>query len=228
MLVPEADPPVSVSIIPRGPAGGVTWMAPGDDLFLTRRRAFARLIVAMSGRAAEEILLDGEFTSGPHGDLQAATDMALAMVTRYGMTDMGLMTKSEGILSVGGKAMDESIDAVEHLLSEALKVARQVLHDNSETLRLVAEALLENDTLGYADLEVIRTKAEDDRDGEKPDFPHSGFQKPRQSEGGTSVSKDSRGLVYSAETDKRVTLSGPPTLMNTIRRWLRRAANGGA
>lgn len=175
MMVPEADPPVSVSIIPRGPAGGVTWMAPGDDLFLTRSRAFARLIVAMSGRAAEEILLNGEFTSGPHGDLQAATDLALAMVTQYGMTDMGLMTKTEGILSVGGKAMDESVDAVEHLLAEALKVARAVLAENRDTLELIVQALLDNDTLALADIELIREGAAH-RGKVEPQISHSGFQ----------------------------------------------------
>jgi len=175
MMVPEADPPVSVSIIPRGPAGGVTWMAPGDDLFLTRSRAFARLVVAMSGRAAEEILLDGEFTSGPHGDLQAATEMALAMVTQYGMTDMGLMTKTEGILSVGGKAMDESVDAVEHLLAEALKVARAVLAENRDTLELIVQALLDNDTLALADLELIREGAPRRREIESG-ISHSGFR----------------------------------------------------
>ena len=64
LVQPDADDPVSVSIIPRGPAGGVTWMSGSDDQFLTRRRAHARLCVSMAGRAAEERLLDGEFTPG--------------------------------------------------------------------------------------------------------------------------------------------------------------------
>lgn len=155
MVLPDADPPVSVSIIPRGPAGGITWMAPGDDLFLTRRRAFARLVVAMAGRAAEEILLDGEFTSGPHGDLTAATQTALAMVTKYGMTDNGLMIRSEGMLSAGTRTTDDTIEAVEALLAEALVTARATLADHRDLLTAVVDGLLENDTLGHAALQAI-------------------------------------------------------------------------
>lgn len=156
MVIEEADEPVSVSIIPRGPAGGVTWMAQGDDLFLTRRRAFARLVVAMGGRAAEEIYLDGEFTSGPHGDLSAATQTAMEMVTKYGMTDAGLMIKTDGLLSTGSKVTDETIHAVEQLLAEALEVAREVLAENRILLENVVEALLENDTLSHAELIELR------------------------------------------------------------------------
>lgn len=156
MVIPEADEPVSVSIIPRGPAGGVTWMAQGDDLFLTRRRAFARLVVAMGGRAAEEIYLDGEFTSGPHGDLSAATQTAMAMVTKYGMTDAGLMIKSDGLLSTGSRVTDETIVAVEALLAEALETAREVLNAHRDLLQKVVDALLENDTLTQAQLIEIQ------------------------------------------------------------------------
>ena len=156
MVLPDADDPVSVSIIPRGPAGGVTWMASGDDLFLTRKRAFARLVVAMAGRAAEEIHLDGEFTSGPHGDLQAATNTAMAMVTQYGMTDSGLMIRSEGLLSTGSTITDATVAMTESLLAEALSTAREVLRDHRDIIDAVVEGLLENDTLTQKDLVKIR------------------------------------------------------------------------
>lgn len=156
MVLPDADDPVSVSIIPRGPAGGVTWMSQGDDIFLTRKRAFARLVVAMGGRAAEELLLDGEFTSGPHGDLTAATQTALAMVTQYGMTDMGLMVRSEGFLSTGAKLTDDTVTEVEKLLADALDVARKTLKSHKELLNLIVEGLLEYDTLTQEDLLTIR------------------------------------------------------------------------
>jgi cell division protease FtsH len=156
MVLPDADEPVSVSIIPRGPAGGVTWMAQGDDLFLTRRRAFARLVVAMGGRSAEEILLDGEFTSGPHGDLSAATQTAMAMVTQYGMTDAGLMIRSEGLLSTGSKVTDATVEAVEALLSDALETARATLANHYDLLKAIVEALLEHDTLTLSQLNALR------------------------------------------------------------------------
>src|SRR5665647_2881541 len=71
-LQEQADDPVQVTIIPRGPAGGVTWMSGNDDQFLPRRKAHAQLVTALAGRAAEEILLDGEFTQGAAGDLHSA------------------------------------------------------------------------------------------------------------------------------------------------------------
>ena len=160
MVLPDADEPVSVSIIPRGPAGGVTWMAQGDDLFLTRKRAFARLVVALGGRAAEEILLDGEFTSGPHGDLTAATQTAMAMVTQYGMTDTGLMIRSEGLLSTGSRITDDTIEAVEALLAEALNMARVTLAAHRDLLQAVVDGLLENDNLSHKDLLDIQEGVE--------------------------------------------------------------------
>lgn len=159
MVLPDADDPVSVSIIPRGPAGGVTWMAQGDDLFLTRKRAYARLIVALAGRAAEEIHLDGEFTSGPYGDLTAATNTALAMVTQYGMTDAGLMIRSEGFLSTGSKITDETFEKVEELLAEALSAARATLTEHSDLLESIVEALLEYDTLTQQQLKELQAGA---------------------------------------------------------------------
>lgn len=155
MVLPDADNPVSVSIIPRGQAGGITWMESQDDLFLTRRRAQARLVVAMAGRAGEELLLDGEYTSGPHGDLRAATDTALAMVTQYGMTDTGLMIKSSGILATGAKVTDETVDAVETLLADALRTARAVLAAHRDLWQHLVDELLDADTLVFADLVTI-------------------------------------------------------------------------
>jgi cell division protease FtsH len=159
MVLPDADDPVSVSIIPRGVAGGVTWMAEGDDLFLTRRRAFARLVTAMGGRAAEEIFLNGEFTSGPHGDLSAATNLAMAMVTQYGMTDNGLMIRSDGLLSTGAKVTDATVEAVEALLAEALTTARKTLKGHRALLEQVVSGLLENDTLTQPQLVAMQSGA---------------------------------------------------------------------
>ncbi len=158
MILDDADDPVSVSIIPRGPAGGVTWFAQGDDIFLTRRRAFARLVVAMGGRAAEEILLNGEFTSGPSGDLQGATQIALQMVTQFGMSKAGLMVKSEGLLSTGSQVTDETIAEVEALLAEALVHARDTLATHHDLLKKIVDGLLEYDTLGQAELLEIQGK----------------------------------------------------------------------
>ena len=85
-LVQEhANDPLSVTIVPRGPSGGTTWMDGDDRVFMQRSSALAQLVTAMGGRAAEELLLDGDFTQGASGDLQQATVLARKMITEYGM-----------------------------------------------------------------------------------------------------------------------------------------------
>src|SRR4051812_22762028 len=81
LVQPEADEPVSVTIIPRGPSGGATWMGGNDNSFLTREAARARLTTSMAGRAAEEILLDGEHTQGAAGGPPGRTPLPPALVT---------------------------------------------------------------------------------------------------------------------------------------------------
>lgn len=141
---PFADPPVAVSIVPRGQAGGVTWMAPRDSQLLSRSDLRARLVVALGGRAAEEMLLDGEHTAGAASDLAQATEIAQAMVDRFGMTDRGL--------SVRPLASEDSSTRVDNLLEDALREAREILLSNHELVEAVANALLERDDLAEEDL----------------------------------------------------------------------------
>jgi len=155
LKVPGASPPISVSIIPRGMAGGVTWMHQGDDMFLSRPQAYAQLIVAMSGRAAEEILLNGEFTSGPHGDLAAATSLATNMVTKFGMTTAGLMVHQDDFLSAGGAVAAHAVKEIESLLADSLTSARKVLRENMQLMERIVEALLDKETLSATDLSAL-------------------------------------------------------------------------
>ena len=159
LLLPEADDPVSVTIIPRGIAGGVTWMSGDDDAYMTRHQARARLTVMLAGRAAEERLLDGDFTQGASGDLKAATDLATAMITDYGMGSMGLASLSSERLSAG-TTVDEVNAEVNRMLERALTEARSLLDDNAGLLESVAGALLSEETLSLADLQRIRAETE--------------------------------------------------------------------
>ena len=102
LVLPDANDPVQVTIVPRGPAGGVTWMGGDDNSFLTRSQARAQLVVALGGRAAEELLLDGDFTQGASGDLQSATGLATQMVTKWGMSNMGLVAMDTDRIVFGG------------------------------------------------------------------------------------------------------------------------------
>jgi len=144
MLLDDAEDPVAVSITPRGPAGGVTWMAGSDDVYMTRDEGFARLVVMLGGRVAEEMLLGGGCTQGASSDLERATDLAEAMVARLGMTGRGIAVLRSGT--------DDSRRAVEDLLGEAHARCTSLLRSNAAFLEAVALELLDAERLGHADL----------------------------------------------------------------------------
>ena len=151
LLEEEADNPLSVSITPRGAAGGVTWMSSTDDQFLSRNKAKAQLTVALGGRAGEELLMDGEFTQGAQSDLITATKLAGAMVTRFGMSRRGLQVRQK----YDGTFDEACADVIDELLEEAMIRARTILSLNHASLEIVALGLLEYDTLTLADIRVL-------------------------------------------------------------------------
>jgi len=145
----DAGDPISVSIVPRGQAGGITWFPGHDDMFLSRRQATAQLAVAMAGRAAEEILLGDDFTQGASQDFRAATDLARRMVTEYGMGSLGpgYVHPEETQIGVLAERVHTSVQA---LLETALGCARNLLRSSREVLERVATRLLEDETLDTA------------------------------------------------------------------------------
>lgn len=145
LLHPEASDPVSVSITPRGHAGGITWMSGSDDQYLQRNQAAAQLVVALGGRAAEEMLLEGEFTQGPSSDLEHATKLADRMVNTYGMTRRGLMVRES-------QKDTASAEVIEELLTGALIDAKNLLSDNLEFMELLITRLLESETLDQPEI----------------------------------------------------------------------------
>jgi cell division protease FtsH len=157
LVLPHADDPVSVTIIPRGEAGGVTWMGGNDHAFVTRSEAEARLVVAMAGRAAEEVHLDGDFTQGAASDFASATNLALAMVTEYGMSDLGVARRS-GQLQAHGAQADQVATAVDALLDRALARAREVIADHAGLLEAVVRELLTEETVSGASLAALAAR----------------------------------------------------------------------
>jgi cell division protease FtsH len=148
-----ADPPVSVSIVPRGPAGGVTAMSEGDNNFLQRSKAAAQLVTALGGRAAEQMILGGDYTQGACGDLSTATALATRMATDFGMTSLGLMVREAPQAGLARHSDVEQV--VESLLKLALAESTRVLRENRLFLEKVAGELLKEDTLDHQDLERI-------------------------------------------------------------------------
>lgn len=149
LVLDEADEPVRVSIIPRGGAGGVTWMDAEDRNFVSRDWALAQLAVLMGGRAGEMALNGTNYSSGIGSDLRVAGKLANNMVKEWAMSDLGTHW-SEG-------APDDKREALEvdRLLSEALSRARGVLEEHRELHVKVAEALLELETIDHHELKEL-------------------------------------------------------------------------
>jgi cell division protease FtsH len=151
LLHPDAPDPVTVSIVPRGHAGGVTWMDGADSAYVSRRMAAARLVVAMGGRVGEQMLLDGEYTQGAEGDFQSATNLATQMVARWGMTDAGLYSFDLDYVE-DRRLVREQVSA---LLNTAMGEARELLERHRTLVEAVAFALLEDETLNREQLDAI-------------------------------------------------------------------------
>ncbi len=158
-LLPHAQTLRKITIIPRGMAGGVTWFLEDDAIFLSRSKFKALIATALGGRVAEEIVF-GEITTGASSDLQQITKMARSMVTQYGMSDeMGLRVYGERqeMVFLGREiseqrdysdAVAEQIDSqVRAIIDEQYQLAQVLLVENREKLDLVANTLLEIETL---------------------------------------------------------------------------------
>ena len=112
LVEPHLADPVAVSILPRGNAGGVTWLGAEEEVYLTRSAALARLRMMLGGRAGEMLLLDGDFTSGAMSDLAQARELAGRMVREWGMGSAPCVS--------GDAAADEVDELVLHALDRAV------------------------------------------------------------------------------------------------------------
>ncbi|NCF65605.1 MAG: ATP-dependent zinc metalloprotease FtsH [Chloroflexi bacterium] len=158
-MLPHAQALRKITIIPRGMAGGVTWFLDEDSIFYSRSKFKALIASALGGRVAEEIIF-GEITTGASNDLQQITNMARAMVTRYGMSDeMGLRVYGDRqeMVFLGREiseqrdysdAVAEQIDLqVRAIIDHEYDRVRKILENNRDKLDLIAKTLLEVETL---------------------------------------------------------------------------------
>ena len=171
VLLKHTHPLHKVTIIPRGQALGATMYLPKDDILSRKRKEMLDIIaVTMAGRIAEEIVSD-DISSGASGDIQQATGMARAMVTQWGMSDkLGMVQYGDSNEYVFlGREMGRTKDYSEHtaqeiddevhrIIDEAFKRAQQIITQHRDKLELIANALLEYETLEGAQVEeIIRT-----------------------------------------------------------------------
>lgn len=150
----DADKPVYISIIPRGATGGSTWMSGNENDLTTKNQMLARLTVSLSGRVAEEMHLDGDYTQGAHGDLLDATALATAMVTKFGMGTK-ISAISDERLTFDGPVGAEVAAEVDRLLTTLLEQARGLLVNNKDMLQHIAEELMDKETLDLQDIARI-------------------------------------------------------------------------
>ncbi|MEZ5404722.1 MAG: ATP-dependent zinc metalloprotease FtsH [Verrucomicrobiia bacterium] len=160
LLLEHTDPLHKVSIIPRGPALGVTMMLPEADRYNTRRKELIDdLCVTMGGRVAEEIFL-GDISSGASGDIRQATWYARKMVCEWGMSEkMGMIQydEREDLVFLGrdigrnrsySEETQREIDhEVKKLIDDAYSRAKKLISENRDKLEAIAQALLEYETL---------------------------------------------------------------------------------
>ncbi len=168
MLLPNADPVHKVSIIPRGRAGGYTLMLPKEDrYYATRSELLDQLKTFLGGRVAEELVLK-EISTGAQNDLERATDLVRKMITQWGMSEnLGPITfgrRQEQVFLGRDIAQDRNyseevayaIDQeVRRLIEEAYAKTQEILRTNMAKLELMANALLERETLEAHELEEL-------------------------------------------------------------------------
>ena len=159
-LLPHADPPYKVTIVPRGQTGGHTRFMPEEETSLvTKNQLEARMAAAMGGRVAEELMFY-EVTTGAGNDFEQATNIARAMITRLGMSKkLGPRTfgKREELVFLGreiseqadySESIAEAIDEEVHgLLDGAYSTATKLIKGNTGKLTELAKHLIEHETI---------------------------------------------------------------------------------
>ncbi|WP_175074971.1 ATP-dependent zinc metalloprotease FtsH [Terribacillus sp. AE2B 122] len=171
MVLDDADMVHKVTIVPRGQAGGYAVMLPREDrYFMTKPELLDKITGLLGGRVAEEVIF-GEVSTGAHNDFQRATGIARKMVTEYGMSDkIGPLqfTSSGGNVFLGRDIQNEQtysdaiayeIDQeVQNFINQCYARAKQILTENKEKLELIAQTLLEIETLDAFQIQTLFDK----------------------------------------------------------------------
>jgi cell division protease FtsH len=171
VMLKHTHPLHKVTIIPRGQALGATMYLPKDDILNRKRKEMLDMIaVTMGGRIAEEVVSE-DFSTGATGDIQQATALARAMVCQYGMSEkLGMVQYGDNNEYVflgremirskdySEKTAQEIDDEVKRIVDEAYRKAKNIIDSNRDKLELIANCLLEFETLeGTQVEEIVRT-----------------------------------------------------------------------
>ena len=156
-----------VTIIPRGSAGGYNMMVPTEEkLCSTKTDLLEQITGLLGGRTAEEVTF-GEITTGAHNDFEKATKIARAMVTEYGMSDLGPLQfeQQSGSVFLGrdynkpqhfsNEVANEIDIAMRKIIDDCHKSATEIIKKNKPLLKLIAETLLEYETLTKEQIDYL-------------------------------------------------------------------------
>jgi len=167
-MIEGSDPVHKVTIIPRGRALGLTQQLPVEDrLNVSKDLANGQIAVAMGGRVAEEIMF-GQITTGATSDIRSATDLARKMVCEWGMSEkLGPLHfgRNDEMVFLGRDFVEHKeyseqtareIDAeIRRIVMENCEQAKKIVLGNLDKLRLIADALLERETLDGSEIDLL-------------------------------------------------------------------------
>ncbi|MBW4476151.1 MAG: ATP-dependent zinc metalloprotease FtsH [Tolypothrix brevis GSE-NOS-MK-07-07A] len=161
-LLKDHDPVQKVTLIPRGQAQGLTWFTPNEEQgLISRSQLLSRITSTLAGRAAEEIVFGKpEVTTGAGDDLQKVSGMARQMVTRFGMSDLGLLSlenQSSGEVFLGRDWMNKSeyseeiaakIDSqVREIINHCYIKSKELLQENRTAMEHLVDLLSDQETI---------------------------------------------------------------------------------
>ena len=183
MVLSDARVVHKVTIVPRGRAGGYAIMLPKEDRFLmTKKELFEQVVGLLGGRAAEEFIFN-EKTTGASNDFEQATGIVRSMITEYGMYDELGTVQYEGNHQVfigrdygHTKAYSDQVafeidNAVRSIMKEAYAQALQILEEHKEQLTLIAEKLLELETLDERTIKALFETGEMPTEDAEDEYP---------------------------------------------------------
>ncbi len=183
-LLPDTDPVHKVTIIPRGRALGLTQQLPEDEKHTyPRSYLINNLIILLGGRVAEEIVFN-ELTTGAGNDIERVSALARKMVCEWGMSDdIGpvAFAKQNDEVFLGrdfghtreySEATARKIDiAIEKIVRDTYTRAKELLESNINCLHMLAEELLEKETLDSSEIDTILSSCQADTEGQKGSEP---------------------------------------------------------
>ena len=231
-LLPLTDPVHKVSIIPRGRSGGYTLMLPEQDrYYMTKSELLDRVTTLLSGRVAEQLVLN-DISTGAQNDLERSTQVVRQMITEYGMSDelgpitLGRRHEQQVFLGRDISRDRDYSDEIAHAIDKELRVtidrcyhkAQDLLQKNRDKLDLLAQALLQKETLDAeeitalmegASLESVMTKDHEKKEEESRQQAQrdadAGVKKTYHEESGVRITVNDKDL-----TAKKKTKTDPP------------------